>query len=86
MTSAIESIAPELQADSGTEYDQVIEVDLSTLEPRINGPFTPDLSTPLSQFGNAVEENKWPEKLTAGLIGSCSNSSFEDMGRAASLA
>jgi aconitate hydratase len=86
MATAIESIAPELQADSGAEYDRVIELDLSTLEPRINGPFTPDLSTPLSKFSSAVEENKWPEKLTAGLIGSCTNSSFEDMGRAASLA
>lgn len=86
MAAAIERIAPELQADSGAEYDNVIEIDLSTLEPRINGPFTPDLSTPLSKFGDAVKENKWPEELTAGLIGSCTNSSFEDMGRAASLA
>jgi aconitate hydratase len=86
MATAIGSIARELQADSGVEYDRVIELDLWTLEPCINGPFTPDLSTPLSQFGAAVEENKWPRKLTAGLIGSCTNSSFEDMGRAASLA
>ncbi|CAG8365353.1 unnamed protein product [Penicillium salamii] len=86
MAAAIDSISPELQADEGAEYDSVIEIDLSTLEPRINGPFTPDLSTPLSQFGDATKENKWPNKLTAGLIGSCTNSSFEDMGRAASLA
>lgn len=86
MAEAVKCIAPELQADPGAEYDSYIEIDLSTLEPRINGPFTPDLSTPLSQFGDAVKENKWPEKLTAGLIGSCTNSSFEDMGRAASLA
>lgn len=85
MAAAIESISPELQADSGAEYDRVIEIDLSTLEPRINGPYTPDLSTPLSKFGDAVKENKWPAELTAGLIGSCTNSSFEDMGRAASL-
>ena len=86
MAEAIEMISPELQADVGAEYDRVIEIDLSTLEPRINGPFTPDLSTPLSQFGGASKQNKWPAKLTAGLIGSCTNSSFEDMGRAASLA
>lgn len=86
MAAAIESIAPELQADSGAEYDRIIELDLSTLQPRINGPFTPDLSIPLALFENAVEENKWPAKLTAGLIGSCTNSSFEDIGRAASLA
>ncbi|KAJ5613731.1 hypothetical protein N7528_007385 [Penicillium herquei] len=86
MAAAVESIAQELQADEGAEYDSVIELDLSTLEPRINGPFTPDLSTPLSHFGAAAKENNWPAKLTAGLIGSCTNSSFEDMGRAASLA
>ncbi|KAL4896925.1 hypothetical protein BDV59DRAFT_190829 [Aspergillus ambiguus] len=86
MATAVERISPELRADEGAEYDSVIEVDLSTLEPRINGPFTPDLSTPLSKFRAAVKENDWPETLTAGLIGSCTNSSFEDMGRAASLA
>ncbi|CAG7940112.1 unnamed protein product [Penicillium olsonii] len=86
MASAIDSISPELRADDGAEYDRVIDIDLSTLEPRINGPFTPDLSTPLSQFGDATRENGWPEELTAGLIGSCTNSSFEDMSRAASLA
>ncbi|CAG7959778.1 unnamed protein product [Penicillium nalgiovense] len=86
MAVAIKNISPELQADAGAEYDRVIEIDLSTLEPRINGPFTPDLSTPLSQFGNATKENKWPGTLKAGLIGSCTNSSFEDMGRATSLA
>lgn len=75
----------ELQADKGAEYDQVIEINLSTLEPLINGPFTPDLSTPISQFGSKAEEQSWPSTLTAGLIGSCTNSSFEDMSRAASL-
>ncbi|PYI16460.1 aconitase [Aspergillus violaceofuscus CBS 115571] len=85
MARAVGSVAPELRADEGAEYDQVIEIDLSTLEPRINGPFTPDLSTPLSKFAQTAEENQWPE-LTAGLIGSCTNSSFEDMGRAAHLA
>jgi aconitate hydratase len=67
-------------------YDQVIEIDLSTLEPYINGPFTPDLATPLSQFKSAVIANGWPEKLEVGLIGSCTNSSYEDMARAASVA
>lgn len=76
----------ELQADEGAQYDRVIEIDLSTLEPRINGPFTPDLTTPLSKFSAAVKESSWPRNLTAGLIGSCTNSSFEDMSRAASVA
>jgi len=67
-------------------YDQVIEIDLSTLEPHINGPFTPDLATPISQFSAAVKENGWPEKLEVGLIGSCTNSSYEDITRAASVA
>ncbi|PYH87009.1 aconitase-domain-containing protein [Aspergillus uvarum CBS 121591] len=85
MARAVGSIAPELRADEGADYDRVIEIDLSTLEPRINGPFTPDLSTPLSKFAQTAEENQWP-KLTAGLISSCTNSSFEDMRRAAHLA
>lgn len=76
----------ELRADPGVEYDRVIEIDLSSLEPRINGPFTPDLSNPLSKFPDAIEKGSWPQELTAGLIGSCTNSSFEDMTRAASLA
>jgi aconitate hydratase len=76
----------ELQADEGAQYDRVIEIDLSTLEPRINGPFTPDLATPLSKFSAAAKENAWPRNLTAGLIGSCTNSSFEDMSRAALVA
>ncbi|KAI1335377.1 aconitase family-domain-containing protein [Xylariaceae sp. FL0016] len=70
-----------LKADSGARYDEVIEIDLSKLEPHINGPFTPDLSTPLSQFKQTVQEQQWPEKLSAGLIGSCTNSSYEDMTR-----
>ncbi|KAH8429205.1 uncharacterized protein LDX57_006872 [Aspergillus melleus] len=86
MSSAVESISSELSADQGVEYDQVIDIDLSTLEPCINGPFTPDLSTPTSKFGLAVRENEWPEQLTAGLIGSCTNSSFEDMSKAANIA
>ncbi len=67
-------------------YDQVIELDLSTLEPHINGPFTPDLAWPLSKFAKAVVENEWPQQLEVGLIGSCTNSSYEDMTRAASVA
>ncbi len=75
-----------LQADAGAEYDQVYEINLSELEPHINGPFTPDLATPLSQFAAAAKKNNWPEELRVGLIGSCTNSSYEDMQRSASLA
>jgi aconitate hydratase len=78
--------AKELREDPGAEYDQLIEINLSELEPHINGPFTPDLATPISQFKEAVETNKWPEDLKVGLIGSCTNSSYEDMSRAASIA
>jgi len=67
-------------------FDQVIEIDLSTLEPHINGPYTPDLAWPISKFAKAVEENGYPEVLEVGLIGSCTNSSYEDLDRAASLA
>jgi aconitate hydratase len=67
-------------------FDQVFEINLSELEPHINGPFTPDRATPLSQFGQEVKANGWPEKLEVGLIGSCTNSSYEDISRAASLA
>lgn len=67
-------------------FDQVIEINLSELEPHINGPFTPDLAWPLSQFAAAVNENGWPAELEVGLIGSCTNSSYEDISRAASLA
>lgn len=78
--------AKELREDEGAEYDQLIEINLSELEPHINGPFTPDLATPISKFKEAVEANKWPEELKVGLIGSCTNSSYEDMTRAASIA
>ncbi|KAG5985315.1 hypothetical protein E4U55_006795 [Claviceps digitariae] len=80
------SYASELRADQGAEYDQLIELNLSELEPHINGPFTPDLGTPISKFSQAVKENGWPEELKVGLIGSCTNSSYEDMSRAASIA
>ncbi|KAF8760730.1 Aconitate hydratase [Rhizoctonia solani] len=75
-----------LAADEGAEYDDVIEINLSKLEPTINGPFTPDLATPLSQFGAFVKKNGWKDELSAGLIGSCTNSSYEDMSRATSIA
>ena len=78
--------AKDLREDEGAEYDELIELNLSELEPHINGPFTPDLATPISQFKEAVKVNKWPEELKVGLIGSCTNSSYEDMSRAASIA
>ncbi len=67
-------------------FDQVFEINLSELEPHVNGPFTPDLAWPLSKFAEAVRSNGWPQKLEVGLIGSCTNSSYEDISRAASLA
>jgi aconitate hydratase len=67
-------------------FDQVIEINLSDLEPYINGPFTPDKAWPLSQFKKAVIENDYPSTLQVGLIGSCTNSSYEDITRAASVA
>ncbi|MBD2754437.1 aconitate hydratase [Spirosoma validum] len=76
----------EVYADPASYYDQLIEINLSELEPHINGPFTPDLAWPISNFAKAVKENGWPEKLEVGLIGSCTNSSYEDMTRSASIA
>ncbi len=76
----------EVYADPASYYDQLIEINLSELEPHINGPFTPDLAWPLSNFAKAVKENNWPAKLDVGLIGSCTNSSYEDMTRSASVA
>ena len=67
-------------------FDEVITIDLNTLEPHINGPFTPDLATPISEFAKTAEKNDWPLKLDVGLIGSCTNSSYEDITRAASVA
>lgn len=77
---------PEVYADPEKYFDELIEINLSELEPYINGPFTPDLATPVSQFAKAVKENGWPSKLEVGLIGSCTNSSYEDITRAASVA
>ncbi|GAB2537409.1 aconitate hydratase [Spirosoma aerophilum] len=76
----------EVYADPASYYDQLIEINLTELEPHINGPFTPDLAWPLSNFAKAVKENNWPAKLEVGLIGSCTNSSYEDMTRSASVA
>lgn len=81
-----QAYAAELREDEGAEYDQLIEIDLNELEPHVNGPFTPDLATPISKFKQAVKDNKWPEELKVGLIGSCTNSSYEDMSRAAAIA
>lgn len=74
-----------LSPDAGCKYDQVVEIDLSTLEPHVNGPFTPDLATPISQLSDAAKKNQWPLEVKDGLIGSCTNSSYEDMSRVASL-
>ncbi|MBK7628378.1 MAG: aconitate hydratase [Bacteroidales bacterium] len=76
----------EILADPAKFYDKFIEINLSELEPYINGPFTPDLATPISQMKSAAILNKWPENVEVGLIGSCTNSSYEDISRAASVA
>ncbi|NNL93859.1 MAG: aconitate hydratase, partial [Saprospiraceae bacterium] len=76
----------ECYADPDKYFDQVIEIDLSTLEPLLNGPFTPDLATPVSEMAAAAEKNGWPTELEYCLIGSCTNSSYEDISRAASIA
>ncbi len=76
----------EVYANPEKYFDQLIEIDLSTLEPHVNGPFTPDLATPISQLSALAKKNDWPEKVEWGLIGSCTNSSYEDISRAASIA
>jgi aconitate hydratase len=76
----------EVYANPANYYDQLIEINLTELEPHVNGPFTPDLAWPLSKFAQAVKDNGWPAKLDVGLIGSCTNSSYEDITRAASIA
>jgi aconitate hydratase len=76
----------EVYANPSKYFDEVIEINLSELEPYVNGPFTPDLATPISQLKAAAEKNGWPMKVEAGLIGSCTNSSYEDIARAVSLA
>ncbi|NJL15636.1 MAG: aconitate hydratase [Microscillaceae bacterium] len=77
---------PEVYANPAPYYEQLLELDLSTLEPYVNGPYTPDLAWPISKFAQAVKENGYPQKLEVGLIGSCTNSSYEDLTRAASIA
>jgi aconitate hydratase len=76
----------EVYANPEKYFDQVIEINLTELEPHLNGPFTPDLATPISQMKEAAAKNNWPTKVEVGLIGSCTNSSYEDISRAASLA
>jgi len=76
----------EVYDDPEKYFNELITIDLSNLEPHINGPFTPDLATPISEFAKTAEKNKWPLKLDVGLIGSCTNSSYEDITRAASIA
>lgn len=76
----------EVYANPEQYFDQIIEINLSELEPHLNGPFTPDLATPVSRMKEEAEKNGWPLKVEVGLIGSCTNSSYEDISRAASLA
>ncbi|XP_078388150.1 aconitate hydratase, mitochondrial [Cetorhinus maximus] len=86
----IAALADEFQdllvPDEGCEYDQLIEINLSQLKPHINGPFTPDLAHSVSEVGAAAEKHGWPLDIRVGLIGSCTNSSYEDMGRSAAVA
>jgi aconitate hydratase len=77
---------PEVYANPSAYFDEVIEIDLSTLEPHLNGPFTPDLATPISKMKEEAAKHGWPLKIEVGLIGSCTNSSYEDISRAVSLA
>ena len=77
---------PEVFDNPNKFYDEVIEINLSDLEPHINGPFTPDVATPISKISKKADLNNWPKKIDVGLIGSCTNSSYEDISRAASIA
>ncbi len=76
---------PEVYENPTAYFDQLIEINLSELEPHINGPFTPDRGTPISKMKKEAEENEWPTKVEWGLIGSCTNSSYEDLARASSI-
>jgi aconitate hydratase len=76
----------EVYANPEQYFDQVIEIDLSTLSPHLNGPFTPDLATPIAEMSQVAKQNDWPLQVEWGLIGSCTNSSYEDLSRAASIA
>jgi aconitate hydratase len=88
ISSLINDFKEYLIADEDCEqyYDRIIEINLSELEPHINGPYTPDLAVPISKFKDSVIENNYPSELKVALIGSCTNSSYEDMERAASIA
>ncbi|KAI8081484.1 aconitate hydratase [Halteromyces radiatus] len=86
VAQAADANAHFLCADEESSYDKVIDINLSEVEPHINGPFTPDLSTPLSKFKDFIKQNNWKDELSAGLIGSCTNSSYQDMSRSASIA
>ncbi len=77
---------PEVYANPEQYFDQLIEINLDELEPHLNGPFTPDLATPISKMKEVAAANDWPTKVEVGLIGSCTNSSYEDISRAVSLA
>ena len=77
---------PEVYQNPEQYFDQVIEIDLDTLSPHVNGPFTPDLATPVAEMSEVAKENDWPLQVEWGLIGSCTNSSYEDLSRAASIA
>ncbi|AMS27613.1 aconitate hydratase [Bacteroidetes bacterium UKL13-3] len=77
---------PEVYANPEAYFDQIIEINLSEMEPYLNGPFTPDLATPVSKMKEEAAKNNWPTKVEWGLIGSCTNSSYEDLSRAASIA
>ena len=76
----------EVYANPAKYYDQVLELNLNELEPHVNGPFTPDLATPISKMAEAVAQNGWPDQVEVALIGSCTNSSYEDISRSASIA
>jgi aconitate hydratase len=76
----------EVYVNPAKYYDQVIEINLNDLEPHVNGPFTPDLATPISKMAEAVAANGWPDVIEVALIGSCTNSSYEDISRSASIA
>ena len=77
---------PEVYQNPEKYFDQLIEINLDELTPHLNGPFTPDLATPVSEMSQVAKENQWPLKVEWGLIGSCTNSSYEDLSRAASIA
>src|SRR6185436_6173978 len=80
------SADPEVEAHPEKYFEKIIEIDLSKLEPYVVGPHTPDLARPISQLARDVKEKGYPDKITAALIGSCTNSSYEDLGRVADVA